>query len=76
LEEHARGVTRLLVRARAGPAYRFHGLPFTLTRLVARAVHFVMQRRQLLGIKRRAEAMPAGTILRNDHSGSAKDAAS
>jgi heme exporter protein D len=51
-------------------------LPFTLTRLVARAVHFVMQRRQLLGIKRRAEAMPAGTILRNDHSGSAKDAAS
>jgi hypothetical protein len=75
LEEQARGVTRLLVRARAGPAYRFHGLPPALTRLVARAVHFVMQRRQLLGIKRRAEAMPAGTISPNKHSGTAKDAA-
>ena len=56
LDEIAPGVTRLVVRARAGPAYRFHGLPLPLTRLVARAVHFVMQRKQLVGIARRAEA--------------------
>jgi hypothetical protein len=56
LDEVAPGVTRLVVRARGGPGYRFHGLPLPLTRLVARAVHFVMQRKQLLGIARRAEA--------------------
>ena len=55
LEEVAPGVTRLLVRARGGPGYRFHGLPLRLTRLVVRVVHFVMQRKQLLGIARRAE---------------------
>lgn len=55
LEEVAPGLTRLLVRVRAGPGYRFYGLPLLLTRLVARVVHFVMQRRQLLGIARRAE---------------------
>ena len=55
LEEAAPGVTRLLVRARGGPGYRFHGLPLLLTRLVVRVVHFVMQRKQLLGIARRAE---------------------
>ena len=55
LEEVAPGVTRLLVRARGGPGYRFHGLPLLLTRLVVRVVHFVMQRKQLLGIARRAE---------------------
>jgi hypothetical protein len=27
LDEVASGVTRLLVRARGGPSYRFHGLP-------------------------------------------------
>jgi pimeloyl-ACP methyl ester carboxylesterase len=55
LEEVAPGVTRLLVRARGGPGYRFHGLPLLLTRFVVRVVHFVMQRKQLLGIARRAE---------------------
>jgi pimeloyl-ACP methyl ester carboxylesterase len=55
LEEAAPGVTRLLVRARGGPGYRFHGLPLLLTRLFVRVVHFVMQRKQLLGIARRAE---------------------
>jgi hypothetical protein len=43
---------RLLVRARAGPAYGFHGLPFWLIR----SGHFFMQRKQLLGIARRVEA--------------------
>jgi len=55
LDEVAPGVTRLLVRARGGPGYRFHGLPLLLTRRVARVVHFLMQRKQLLGIAKRAE---------------------
>jgi pimeloyl-ACP methyl ester carboxylesterase len=55
LDEVAPGVTRLLVRARGGPGYRFHGLPLLLTRVVVRAVHFIMQRKQLLGIAKRAE---------------------
>ena len=55
LHEVAPGVTRLLVRARGGPGYRFHGLPLLLTRLVVRVVHFIMQRKQLLGLARRAE---------------------
>ena len=58
LEEVTPGVTRLLVRARGGPGYRFHGLPLLLTRLVAKVVHFVMQRKQLLGIMGRAESTP------------------
>jgi hypothetical protein len=56
LDEVTPGVTRLLVRARGGPGYRFHGLPLLLTRLVVRVVHFIMQRKQLLGIARRVEA--------------------
>jgi len=55
LDEVAPGVTRLLVRARGGPGYRFHGLPLLLTRVVVRVVHFIMQRKQLLGIAMRAE---------------------
>jgi hypothetical protein len=58
LDEVTPGVTRLLVRARGGPGYRFHGLPLLLTRLVVRVVHFIMQRKQLLGIARRVEAPP------------------
>ena len=49
------GSTRLLVRARGGPGYKFQGLPWGLTRRIVPAVHFVMQRRQLLGIAARAE---------------------
>jgi pimeloyl-ACP methyl ester carboxylesterase/membrane protease YdiL (CAAX protease family) len=55
LDEVAPGVTRLLVRVRGGPGYRFHGLPLLLTRVVVRMVHFIMQRKQLLGIAKRAE---------------------
>jgi membrane protease YdiL (CAAX protease family) len=55
LDEVAPGETRLLVRARWGPGYRFHGLPLLLTRVVGRVVHFIMQRKQLLGIANRAE---------------------
>jgi len=59
LESTAPGESRLLVRARGGPGYRFHGLPLSLTRVAVRIVHFIMQRKQLLGIRSRAESAPA-----------------
>jgi hypothetical protein len=55
LEPLAPAATRLLVRVRAGRGYRLWGLPLMLTRLAARIVHFIMQRKQLLGIAARAE---------------------
>jgi pimeloyl-ACP methyl ester carboxylesterase len=55
LDEVSPSVTRLLVRARGGPGYRFHGLPLPLTKLAVHVVHFLMQRKQLLGLARRAE---------------------
>ena len=57
LDEVSPDVTRLLVRARGGPGYRFHGLPLLLTRVVVRVLHFVMQRKQLHGIATRAETI-------------------
>jgi len=59
--------TRLLVRSRASAEYRFGtvlrdvlgvGLPEWLVRPVVLCGHFIMQRRQLLGIARRAEHAP------------------
>jgi hypothetical protein len=64
LDEVVPGVTRLLVRVRGGPGYRFHGLPLPLTKLVIRVVHFIMQRKQLLGIQQRAELTPSHSIAR------------
>ena len=67
LDEVAPGVTRLLVRVRGGESYRFHGLPLPLTRIAVRIVHFVMQRKQLLGIASHAEryaaARPIDTVI-------------
>jgi hypothetical protein len=60
LGEPQPNITRLLVRARGGPGYRFHGLPLPITKLAIRVVHFMMQRRQLLGIARRVESAHAG----------------
>ncbi|MGE0815758.1 MAG: hypothetical protein AB7O28_27455 [Vicinamibacterales bacterium] len=48
--------TRLLVRVRGRDDYRFRGLPGWLSAPAVRLVHFVMERRQLLGIARRVEA--------------------
>lgn len=48
--------TRLLVRVRGGQGYRFHHLPVPLTKIVIRFVHYVMERKQLLGIVDRAES--------------------
>ena len=47
--------TRLIVRARASDDYRFHGLPKAVGFWLARVVHFIMERKQLLEIARRAE---------------------
>ena len=55
LEDGERGSTRLIVRARAGLGYHFHGLPWWATKRIVAAIHFVMQRKQLLGIARRVE---------------------
>ena len=49
------GATRLIVRARGSQAYRFRGLPSWLSKPSIRFVHYVMQRKQLLGIARRVE---------------------
>ena len=49
--------TRLVVRARAASGYSFYGLPPGVSLHVVRVVHFVMQRRQLLGIAGRIEGM-------------------
>jgi hypothetical protein len=64
LEEPAPGVTRLLVRARGGPPYRFFGLPSSLSRLTVGIVHGIMQRKQLLGIAARAEGRTEGVSRR------------
>jgi hypothetical protein len=76
LDQVAPGVTRLLTRVRGGPGYRFHGLPLPLTRLAVRAVHLMMQRKQLLGITRRAESSPTDALVPAEPSPMAdKDAA-
>jgi hypothetical protein len=63
LEEHPGNTTRLIVRVRGGQGYRFHGLPAWLSNPAIRLVHFVMQRKQLVGIVRRVEA--SKTALRD-----------
>jgi hypothetical protein len=56
LEEPQPGQTRLIVRGRVAPGYRPYGLPQWLAIPTGRLAHFIMQRKQLLGIARRAEA--------------------
>ena len=55
LDEVGSTHTRLIVRGRAGPGYHFHNLPLWLLKLTAPLGHYIMQRRQLLEIARRAE---------------------
>ena len=55
LEETEHGATRLLVRVRVGPGARIFGLPWWAANYLVSVIHFVMQRKQLLGIARRAE---------------------
>jgi hypothetical protein len=64
LEDRGPDRTRLIVRSRAGPAYDFASVlrsvlpvrtPVSLSRPFVLAGHFLMQRKQLHGIARRAE---------------------
>ena len=55
LEELRPALTRLIVRVRGSQKYPFYGLPRPIGGPAIHAVHFVMQRKQLLGIARRAE---------------------
>jgi hypothetical protein len=55
LEEARSNQSRLIVRGRAGRGYHFHGLPLWLLKLIAPLGHYIMQRKQLLEIARRAE---------------------
>ncbi len=55
LDDAGSNQTRLIVRGRAGPGYHFHGVPLWLLKLTAPLGHYVMQRKQLLGIARLAE---------------------
>jgi hypothetical protein len=58
LEEQQPGQTRLIVRGRVASGYHPLGLPEWAALLAARPAHFIMQRKQLLGIVRRAESPP------------------
>ena len=58
LEEPERGQTRLIVRGRVASGYRPFGLPEWFATRVGPVAHLVMQRKQLLGIARRAESSP------------------
>lgn len=51
--------TRLIARSRAGRGYHFHGLPMWMIKLG----HFIMQRKQLLGIAKRVETTPPASAL-------------
>ncbi len=57
LEPAGSSATRLIVRCRASAKYSFHSLPAWIGLPIARAVHFVMERKQLLGIARRVEEL-------------------
>jgi hypothetical protein len=67
LNEVTSGSCRLIVRAREGAGYHFHALPRWLTSRIGPVVHFFMQRKQLLGIKR-LRGVDAGAHSRADRS--------
>jgi hypothetical protein len=50
--------TRLIVRGRVAPDYHPYGLPQWIALPLAGPAHFIMERKQLLGIARRAESLP------------------
>ena len=56
LEQPQPDQTRLIVRGRVVPRYHPYGLPEWLAIPTGRLAHFIMQRKQLLDIARRAEA--------------------
>ena len=75
LEPRTDGTTRLIVRSRANAAYGFGRLPAWVVKRLLPPGHFVMQRRQLLGIARRAE-QSAATVSATPSSAMQSSAAS
>ena len=64
LEEASPGRTRLIVRARGDDRYRPpFGLPRWTVNTLVPLGHAIMQRKQLLGIARRADTVPADTRI-------------
>jgi hypothetical protein len=58
LEPYREGQTRLIVRGRVAAGYRPYGLPQWIALPLGRTAHFIMERKQMLGIARRAESLP------------------
>ena len=59
--------TRVITRARGSSAYPFYCLTPAIGRPLVRMAHFIMERKQLLGLARRAESMaPAGGSRRTE----------
>ena len=58
LDRQSETGTRLIVRARANRRYPLYGLPPSVGLAAIRAGHFIMQRKQLLGIRGRVESAP------------------
>lgn len=58
LEQLEPNRTRLIVRGRAAPGYSPYGLPLWFAKRAAPWAHAIMERKQLRGIQRRAEAAP------------------
>jgi|SRR5271167_461249 len=56
LEQSQPDQTRLIVRGHVAAGYRPYGLPQRVAVPTGRLAHFIMQRKQLLGIARRVEA--------------------
>jgi len=57
LERLQSSSTRLIVRGRVAPGYHPFGLPQWIALVLARPAHFMMERKQLLSIARRAESL-------------------
>jgi hypothetical protein len=60
LEQPQQDETRLIVRGRVASGYHPFGLPEWIALSVGRVAHFVMERKQLLNIARRAQRNTAG----------------
>jgi hypothetical protein len=61
LEAETPECTRLIARARGAAGYPYYGMPAWLGRPIVTLMHFVMQRKQLLGIARRVEHQGRGS---------------
>jgi len=56
LTQPVSGETRLIVRGRVSDGYRPYGLPQWAALLMGKPAHFIMERKQLLNLTRRAES--------------------